>query len=193
MTPFRVEALLLNDLRLESLRISVDYWLDGQFAFLVLLVVRTVRAIAVRRTPQAQGKAVTIQLQALRLLAIASRAPVLEIRVFGKRGESRLQQRVIVIKVQARLRRLELRILMVCVVELVVVVLLLLLLQRRLLVAFGHWILQNWAWSHFISTVHKLIKKSLFKSAVRFLVAFSFFMTLIFMLFSAYLNEIRVR
>ena len=71
MTTLGVVSFLL-DLGFECEWVAVDDGFDGQLAFLVVLMVRTVTAVAVRPTPLSQREAVTVQLQTLALLAVAS-------------------------------------------------------------------------------------------------------------------------
>ena len=70
VTALGVVSFLL-DLGFECEWVAVNDSFDGQLAFLVVLMVRTVTAVAVRPTPLSQREAVAVQLQTLALLAVA--------------------------------------------------------------------------------------------------------------------------
>jgi hypothetical protein len=66
-----VEPSIAVDLGLECMRVTVFYSIHCHLAFLITFLIRAVEAIAVRPAPFSKRKAVAIELEALRLLAIA--------------------------------------------------------------------------------------------------------------------------
>lgn len=67
---FGVEAAVLN-LRLESVRVAILNRLHGELSLFITVMVGAVTAVAFWATPDSQGEAITVQLEALRLLAVA--------------------------------------------------------------------------------------------------------------------------
>ena len=67
----RMNISVLRYFRLESLRVSLEDRFHGTFSLFISLSVATILAVAIRSTTQAQSKTVAVELQALRLLAVA--------------------------------------------------------------------------------------------------------------------------
>ncbi|MFS8159814.1 MAG: hypothetical protein ACMG6E_06320 [Candidatus Roizmanbacteria bacterium] len=65
-----MEAFLFN-LRLEGIGVSVDDGINGLLSFLVVFNIGAVIAVALGTTSKSVGKAIAVELQALRFLAVA--------------------------------------------------------------------------------------------------------------------------
>lgn len=75
MAALGVEASIAVYLRLEGMRVAVFYSIHCHLTLLIVVLVRTVDAIAVGPAALPEGEAVAVELEALRLLAVAGRSP----------------------------------------------------------------------------------------------------------------------
>jgi hypothetical protein len=72
MAALSMESFLRLDFRFERIRIPINDGFNSQLPLFIIFSVSTINTIALRATTLTKGEAVTIQLQALGFLAIAS-------------------------------------------------------------------------------------------------------------------------
>lgn len=74
VTTLRMEARVFLNLRFEGMWIAFNYGLHDFLPLLIALFITAVSAVAVWTATQAKSKAITIEFEALRFFAVATRA-----------------------------------------------------------------------------------------------------------------------